>query len=292
MLRELFDDPVWQMSRGERAAIEGVLAAMKPTVAIEIGSMQGACLRRIALHAEEAHSFDLNPPTLPMPANVVLHTGNSHELLPTFLAEQAAEDRNVDLVVVDGDHSSEGVRQDIDDLLDSPALKRSVILIHDTANERVRRGLDAVHFNAWPKVTYVALDWIPGYLFAEPALRNELWFGLGLVIVDSSQLAYGNASVYEQRHHPSGPLLAQLRELVLAREQAPPGIGDRTEDPELQVGLLDARARERELRAQLVALQQRLDGAARALEDIKGSASWRITEPLRTAKRRAAQIKG
>ena len=45
---EIFEDPVWQMSRGERAAVEGVLASLRPDMAIEIGSMEGACLRRIA----------------------------------------------------------------------------------------------------------------------------------------------------------------------------------------------------------------------------------------------------
>ena len=83
MFPGIFADTIWQMSLGERAAIEGVLAELKPRVAIEIGSMEGACLRRIAAHAEEVHSLDLQPPTLEVPANVTLHTGSSHELLRT-----------------------------------------------------------------------------------------------------------------------------------------------------------------------------------------------------------------
>ena len=88
---EIFEDPVWQMSLGERAAVEGVLAQLRPALAIEIGSAEGACLRRIAAHAGEAHSFDLQPPSLEMPGNVTLHTGDSHELLPPFLAELAEQ---------------------------------------------------------------------------------------------------------------------------------------------------------------------------------------------------------
>ena len=149
---EIFEDAVWQMSLGERAAVEGVLSQLRPVVAIEIGSAQGAGLRRIAAHAGEAHSFDLHPPTQPVPGNVTLHTGDSHELLPQFLAEIAEQGRNVDFVIVDGDHSPEGVRQDIEDLLDSRALADTIILIHDVANERVRQGVDGVHFRAWPKV--------------------------------------------------------------------------------------------------------------------------------------------
>ena len=295
----IFEDTAWQMSLGERAAVEGVLAELKPSLALEIGSMEGACLRRLAAHAEEAHSFDLSPPTLEMPANVTLHTGDSHELLPPFLASLAEQDRNVDFAIVDGDHSPEGVRRDIEDLLDSRALARSVILIHDTANEGVRRGVDAVRFAAWPKVTHVELDWIPGQLFAEPALRNELWFGLGLVLVDSSRPAYTNGRVFEQRYHPAGPLLAEIRELVLERERSlsgaeAPGADaaqQRKRVAELRAELNEMRGRAAELQAELVPLREREQRAQRTIQNITGSASWRMTEPVRTAKRRLKRFK-
>ena len=61
-----------------------------------------------------------------------------------------------------------------------------------------------MRFAAWPKVAHVELDWVPGRLFAEPALRNELWYGLGLVLVDAARLAYVDGPVYEQRYHPTG----------------------------------------------------------------------------------------
>jgi Methyltransferase domain len=294
---EIFEDPIWQMSLGERAAVEGVLAQLQPSLAIEIGSAEGACLRRIAAYAGEVHSFDLQPPSLELPDNVTLHTGDSHELLAPFLAELSEQDRNIDLVIVDGDHSPEGVRQDLEDMLDSRALACSIILIHDAANERVRRGVDAVHFAAWPKVAHVELDWIPGQLFAEPALRNELWFGLGLVIVDSARLAYMNGSVYEQRYHPAAHLFAQLRDQIVARERVPPGLQAPQDEAnalrkrlaELGVELAAARMREAELTSEMVILQHRIAGAERALENITGSVSWRMTEPLRGAKRRAGR---
>jgi hypothetical protein len=297
---EIFKDASWQMSLGERAAVEGVLTQLRPSLAIEIGSANGACLRRIATHADEAHSFDLQPPSLEMPGNVTLHSGDSHALLPAFLAELAERERNVDFVMVDGDHTPEGVRQDIEDLLDSAAVARTVILIHDVANERVRRGVDAVRFAAWPKIAHVELDWIPGQLFAEPALHNELWYGIGLVIVDSSRLAYMNGPVYEQRYHAAAPLLAQIRDLVVARERVPPGqetLEDVANTLRARVAKLEAEAgaariREGELQVELDALGQRIARADRALADITGSVSWRMTEPLRSAKQQVRRIKG
>ncbi len=310
MVPEIFEDTVWQMSLGERAAVEGVLTQLKPSLAVEIGSMEGACLRRIAAHAQEAHSFDISPPSLPMPGNVTLHTGSSHELLAPFLAELVEKGRNVDFVMVDGDHSSDGVRRDLEDLLDSRALARTVILIHDTANERVRAGIDAVRFRAWPKVAHVELDFVPGQLFAEPALRNELWCGLGLVVVDSSRLAYHDGPVYQQRYYPAAALLAGARDLVLARERVPAGAEAPDADPgaaQARVALLEAelggsllwrdeiaaleteavlaRKRMPALEAEVEVLRMDYERCERALEDIKGSASWRMTEPLRSAKR-------
>lgn len=294
MLIDIFQDPVWQMSLGERAAVEGVLSRLQPSLAIELGTAEGASLARIAAHSREVHSFDLTPPSLPVPDNAVLHTGDSHELLPALLAELAAAGRNVDFALVDGDHSPEGVRQDIEDLLDSPALSRTVILIHDLTNERVRAGVDAVRFEAWPKVAHVELDWVPGQLFAEPALRHELWAGLGLVIVDAARTTSLNGNIYERRYFPSAHLLAQIRDVVVARERAPEGTQALEDEAlvlrlrvdELEQTLAEAGRRIALLDGDRTLREARLAGAERALTDIKGSLSWRITEPLRVAKRR------
>jgi len=328
---EIFEGHIWQMSLGERAAVEGVLTQVRPALAIEIGSAEGACLGRIAAHSQEVHSFDLVPPSLPVPPNVTLHTGNSHELLPRVLDGFAEQSRNVDFVMVDGDHSPEGVRRDIEDLLDSTAVARSIVLIHDTANERVRQGIEAVRFAAWPKVAHVELDWIPGQLFAEPELRNELWYGFGLVIVDTTRLAYLDGSVYQERYHPAAALLARARDLVLARERVPPSAGtledggadmrervaeleaelggqiaarERVAELEAELGLarhriaaleadaVPARRRAAEAEEELAAAAHRIAGAERAVADITGSASWKMTEPLRTVKRRVRRTDG
>jgi hypothetical protein len=312
---DLFTDTVWQMAWGERAAVAGLLGRLAPALAIEIGSMEGACLREIAAHSTEVHSFDLSPPSLPQPANVTLHTGDSHQLLPEVLAGFAARGANVDFVLVDGDHSPEGVRRDLEDLLDSPAVAASVILIHDTANERVRAGVDAVRFSAWPKVTYVDLDWVPGRMFAEPALRDELWFGLGLVLIDAGADALARPEVFEGRYRPAAPLLGLAKTLWLAREAA--RLADPDGDPvgvlaaELEAARAEAaalRLRALSLQDELVHLRQlrehldactaqlqearaghaqereRREELDRILADVLASPSWKLTGPLRAAK--------
>lgn len=267
------------MSSGEQAAIEGLLARLEPRLAIEIGTAEGAGARRLAARVGELHCFDLSPPSLQLPDNVVVHSGDSHELLPEALAGFAAADRNVDLAIVDGDHSAAGVRQDIEDLLDSPAVGRTLILIHDTANERVRRGLDAVHFAAWPKVARVHLDWVPGQLFREPGLEGELWYGLGLVEVDSSRTAYGEVEVFERRYYPAAPLLASGREAIgeIESDGGPPRAGRPTELEDLRWELDHA--------------QELLERQGEELEGLLASPSWRLTAPLRRLKHGLARLR-
>lgn len=228
---DLFGDPIWQMSFGERAAIEGLLSALKPDLAIEVGTAEGAGLRRIALHAGEVHSFDLVTPTVrDLPAHVRLHTGDSHVLLPQVLAELTAAGRSVDFALVDGDHSADGVRQDVQALLASPAVGRAVIVTHDTANEHVRAGLDAVPYSAYPKVAHVDLDFVPGHL-GRDRFPGELWYGLGLIVVAADRPAYGTGPAVQTDRHHGGELLAIARDVLAGR---PPDDGN---------GRFDARTR-------------------------------------------------
>jgi Methyltransferase domain len=185
MLARILEPREWQMTLGERAALEGLLAALEPGLAIEIGTAQGGSLSRIAAHCREVHSFDLeHAPGRSWPANAELHTGDSHELLPELLGRLARAGRNVDFALVDGDHTTEGARRDVEDLLDSPALGRTALLLHDTLNEDVRRGFLAARLASRPEVVHLDLDFVPGHLSRGGPFAGQLWGGLGLVLVD------------------------------------------------------------------------------------------------------------
>jgi hypothetical protein len=104
--------------------------------------------------------------------------------------------------------------------------------------------------------------------------------------------------VYEQRYHPAGQLLRDVQDVVLARERLPSGL---EADPphRLRGQLLDqlreisaGRMRETELRGRLASLEQQLrdseerrERADRVLADVMDSVSWKLTTPLRLAKR-------
>jgi hypothetical protein len=277
---EIFAPNPWQMSWGERAALEGVLTQRRPKLAIEIGTAQGGSLERIAVHAEEVHSFDLVAPSWngASKSHVHLHPGDSHVLLKQQLEEFASAGRNVDFVLVDGDHSANGVYRDIQDLLESPAISDTVILIHDASNEEVRRGIERVPYVSFAKVRRVELDWLPGYIASIPERRFEIWGGIGLVIVDGAGAPYDPATVLASQFFAAAPLFEEIRDTLRARES-----GD------LQGPVTSGADDERmaQLAAEISTLRAQVDAHNQIWRDMQESASWRVTAPLRALRRSA-----
>lgn len=245
------------MMPGERAALEGVLAMVKPSLSIEIGCHRGASLQLISAHSDAVHAFDLvrhedlSHERFP---NVQFHIGDSHELLPKVLKALSAEGVNVDFVFVDGDHTASGVRRDVEDLLSAGCVGKTTILLHDTLNWSVRAGIDEVDYGAFEKVHFVDLDFVSGKVMCEGPSMGELWSGLGLIVtgwdlgVDSHwPQAYSAADAYKA----FGDVLA----------------GD---DPTLRPG-----------HVQLLKLQRQLAEALNLARGMESSLSWRITAPLR-----------
>ncbi len=247
------------MSPGERAAVNGILTELDPEIAIEIGTGEGGSLRAIAARARRVHAFDVVRPAAELAAlpNVTFHTGDSHELLPRVLEQLAEQNVNVDFVLVDGDHSAAGVRRDVEDLLSSPAISRSLIFLHDTANPDVRVGLDAIDFAAWPKLTWVDLDWVPGFVFREGPSQGEAWAGLGIMIADAENGTEAGPAEVAGYAYP-----------VTACAAARP-MEDRQADSAPERG---------------EALRQRVAELERAHAELVSSLSWRITRPLRALK--------
>jgi Methyltransferase domain len=189
----VMEDQRWWMQAGERFAIEGLLTQLRPRLAVEIGTFQGGSLRRIALHAEHVHAFDLDPavselaPDFP---NVTFHIGDSAETLPAALSELEREGRHVDFALVDGAHTREAVRSDGSALLESGACRQTVIVFHDSAHAGVRAGLDDLSLADHPKVAAVMLDLVPGLVVAEhedETLLGQSFNGLGLVVLDADR---------------------------------------------------------------------------------------------------------
>lgn len=259
----LLQDEDWPMSSGERAALEGVLCQLTPGFAIAIATQDARTLTRIAAHSQELHSLNLpvSGGEGRVPPNVTVHSGDEHVLLIELLDEYAHTGRNVDFALVDGGYSSESVRRTMVSLLESAAVGRTVILVNDAAREGVRAGLEQVDYAGYPKVTHVEFDFVSGHMMAEPSSLNEIRGGLGLVVVGAGRNARGSRDPRQDRYHEAFELLSEARQNRL-------GSTTRADSQHENLGL-----------------RRELEETRSWLASIQGSASWRVTKPLRVVKR-------
>jgi hypothetical protein len=77
-------------------------------------------------------------------------------------------------VLVDGDHSAEGVRKDIDHLLRLRPIVPLYVVMHDSFNPGCRRGLREADWAGCPYVHAVELDFVAGSVNPSPAFQGEL----------------------------------------------------------------------------------------------------------------------
>jgi hypothetical protein len=180
-MMEIFSRERWQMTLGQRAALEGVLSSLKPETAVEIGTAAGGSLRSLSLHSGHVHSFDLAlPPDAESFPNVTFHTGNSHETLGPWLDGFGGE---IQFVLIDGDHTTEGALKDIRDVVESPALN-GVVLVHDACNDHVHRALRSYPWSERERVRHVDFGFLPGYVLRRGrAGPGELCSGFAIAIV-------------------------------------------------------------------------------------------------------------
>lgn len=85
--------------------------------------------------------------------------------------------------LVDGDHSPDGVRKDINHLLQFRPSVPLYIVMHDSFNPGCRDGLRRAQWAYNPQVHVVELDFVPGVAHPAPAFRDQLWGGLALGVL-------------------------------------------------------------------------------------------------------------
>jgi hypothetical protein len=155
----------WQMKDSERLSLTGVLSRIQPICSIVVGAHHGGSLSLVSQFSRSAFSIDIDP-AVPEPIgkldNVSFLTGPSHLILPKLLTELSAVDIPVEVVLIDGNHSGEALRRDIEILLDYVPRKRMVLLLHDAFNPECRRRMLEVGWKRSKYLHWVDLDFVPG----------------------------------------------------------------------------------------------------------------------------------
>jgi hypothetical protein len=176
----------WLMTVPERVALVQLLDFVKPPVALEIGTYRGGSLQVIAPRAGRVYALDINPQ---VPGwlggrfpNVTFRIGDSKVVLPAVLREIEERGEELGFVLIDGDHTGEGVRHDVNAVLRYTPRRPVYVALHDSFNPDCRAGMLAADWQACPYAHYVQLD-LAGGQFAPSPRGLEMWGGLGLALL-------------------------------------------------------------------------------------------------------------
>ena len=211
----------WQMMQWERIGLTGVLSRVRPKGALEVGVYHGGSLSLTHQYAGQIIAIDIDPEVrgrFPVPDNVDLRIGPSQTLIPEALADFQARGIPLNFVLIDADHSTSGVKRDLELVLAYQPAEPLVILMHDSGNPDTRRGILAVDWSANPHLHFVDCDFIPGQIIehAVTETSGEIWGGLGLAYLDPTPRT-GAAEIRQSARtsirclHHCGPDLTILR---------------------------------------------------------------------------------
>jgi hypothetical protein len=177
----------WQMEYSERIALIAILSALKPSVAIEVGTYTGGSLAALSKFSERAYSLDINPESSQFLAgkfpNVEYVIGDSKQTLPPILADLQEALSGPLFVLIDGDHTSAGVLADITTVLAFRPRFPMVVMGHDSFNPDCRRGMLQAEWTSNPHVHFVEIDFVHGSVLNRGVPRRQMWGGLFLALL-------------------------------------------------------------------------------------------------------------
>jgi hypothetical protein len=172
------------MNESEKLALTALLERLKPMCAIEIGTFRGGSLSLIRQYARHVFSIDIDPSVAERFGhfeNVSFLTGPSDLVMPVLLRELDCAGLHPGLILVDGDHSSEGVRRDIEVLLTYQPKVPMFVVMHDGFNPKCREGMLAARWERCPFLRWVDVDFVPGRIVEHGGGGDgEMWGGLAL----------------------------------------------------------------------------------------------------------------
>jgi hypothetical protein len=113
-------------------------------------------------------------------------TGDSTQILPSLLAKMEEKNESLGFVLIDGDHSTEGVRSDINAVLRYKPIRPLYIVFHDSFHPQCREGILGASWQQCPYIHYVEVDYIPGvyhYEAFDTAPPRSMYGGLSLALM-------------------------------------------------------------------------------------------------------------
>lgn len=172
-----------------------LVASAKPKTVLEIGTANGGTLFLLARSApSDAHLISLDLPAgefgggyspirIPLyksfarkAQRVSLIRGNSHAAESFQRVKSLLNGNRLDFLLIDGDHTYDGVRQDFE--LYAPLVRQGgIVALHDVAKHPAGHNCDVDRFWAELKAKYRTCEFIEN--------SAQGWAGIGVVFLDS-----------------------------------------------------------------------------------------------------------
>ncbi len=187
--KKIFTYPLyWEMTNAEKLALLKLMEDIKPAVAIEIGTKKGGSLQLISEYSGKVYALDIDRVVEAELAdsfpNVEYIIGDSRITLPALLTKLYNEGITPEFILIDGDHSTEGVMSDIESVLKAKYLKPVTVLMHDSFNPLCREGMLKASYHLNKQIELIELDFIHGTYSPSVGTKAEMWGGFGLLIIN------------------------------------------------------------------------------------------------------------
>jgi hypothetical protein len=147
-------------------------------------------LQVLSRFSESVISVDIDPgPGIRLGGkfpNVEFRSGDSAWVLPDLVRQLNEQNSPIGFVLIDGDHRGEGVRRDIEALLELQPQQQVVLMLHDSFNPGCRKGMRTANWAKSPFVSYVELDFIPGvyhHSAHDAADPRTMWGGFACAVM-------------------------------------------------------------------------------------------------------------
>ncbi len=182
---DIFTKNEWQMTFAEKMCLLYFLNKIRPEISMEIGTYLGGSLRPISFFSKRAYSIDLEHKQTfkEQFSNVKFISGDSKIIVPKFIHELNKTDESLEFVLIDGDHSEDGVRTDINNILNYKPKKPLYILMHDSFHPDTRRGIETSAWEESPHVHHVEIDFIQGIFHQWHVFYKQMWGGFALAVL-------------------------------------------------------------------------------------------------------------
>ena len=177
----------WQMSRAEKYCLINLLENLKPEYSIEIGTYKGGSLQVLSKYSKKVYSIDIDSePKQKLENqfdNVIFKVGKSHDIIKNVVEEIESKNGKLNFILVDGDHSKNGVRKDLECILSCNLKYPLTVILHDSFNPQCRLGMKSIDYKKYNFIEHIDLDYIHG-CFSPNKNYREMWGGFAIIKIN------------------------------------------------------------------------------------------------------------